>query len=60
MARNETIGVCAKCGRQKLKKSMATLYVKEWPFNPQTLCHVCEDCLPGLLDFLDVSMPERR
>lgn len=54
-------GVCARCGREQAKKRMVAVFVKELPYlNPATLCHVCHDCLPGLLDYLDVGMPERQ
>lgn len=54
-------GVCAKCGREMMKRRMVALLVRErHSLNPATLCHVCHDCLPGLLDYLDVGMPERQ
>ena len=54
-------GVCAKCGKEMLKRNMTALMVKESSYvNPALLCHVCQDCLPELLDLLDVSMPVRE
>ena len=52
------IGICAKCGREKLKRNMATLLIRTGSMNPRTLCHICHDCLPILLDDLEVSMPD--
>lgn len=51
---------CAKCGREGLKRNMYTLSIRA-PRNyasPRTLCHICPNCLPALLDDLEVSMPE--
>ena len=57
----ERVGVCAKCGKEMMKQRMTALYVKESPYvNPMILCHVCGDCLPGLLNHLGVGMPERE
>lgn len=51
-------GVCAKCGRENLKRAMYTLYVAPPNRdNHKRLAHVCEVCLPALLDFLEVSIP---
>lgn len=53
------IAVCAKCGREGLKKNMTSFYVKDGAYAPiRILCHICPRCLPGLLDELEVSMPE--
>ena len=53
------IAVCSKCGREGLKKNMTSLYVKDGAYAPiRILCHICPRCLPGLLDELEVSMPE--
>jgi hypothetical protein len=40
---------------------MVAVFVKELPYlNPATLCHLCHDCLPDLLDYLGASMPDRE
>lgn len=51
--------ICAKCGNEGLKRNMTGLYVKPDVYDPpKILCHICERCLPVLLDELEVSMPE--
>ena len=53
------IASCAKCGRDGLKKKMYSLYVKKDSYSPvRILCHICPDCMPKLLDELEVTMPE--
>lgn len=53
------VAACAKCGREGMKKRMYALYVKEGGYsNLRVLCHICPDCMPVLLDELEVSMPE--
>lgn len=53
------IAICAKCGREGLKKNMSTILIKENSYRPvRTLCHLCSRCLPQLLDELEVSMPD--
>lgn len=53
------IATCAKCGREGMKKRMNALYVKKDSYSPlRILCHICPDCMPVLLDDLEVSMPE--
>ena len=53
------IGTCAKCGREGLKQKMATVLIrKNGHSSVKTLCHLCPNCLPRLLDELAVSMPE--
>ena len=50
---------CAKCGKEQNKKRMVQVYVKNGSYAPmRILCHVCQDCMPQLLDELEVSMPE--
>ncbi|MBQ8264138.1 MAG: hypothetical protein IJY96_05110 [Oscillospiraceae bacterium] len=50
---------CVKCGREKLKKHMAHIYIKADGISPmRVLCHLCQDCLPGFLDELEVAMPD--
>lgn len=52
-------GFCAKCGKEGMKKSMTALYMKTDTYDPpRILCHLCDRCLPELLDELEVSMPE--
>lgn len=52
-------GLCAKCGKEGLKKRMVSLYVKDGSYSPvRILCHICKGCLPAVLDDLEVSMPE--
>lgn len=60
MARYEVDGSCAKCGRKMQKKQMLTVFVKKWPNRMKTVGHVCENCLPELLDYLAVPDSERR
>lgn len=52
-------GHCARCGRRGLKRSMYTLFIRlaYRDGNPKTLTHLCEDCLPDVMDFLAVSLP---
>lgn len=53
------LGCCALCGREGLKRNMITLNIKANRAERfLKLCHLCPDCLPKLLDFLAVSMPE--
>lgn len=53
--------ICAKCGNEGMKRSMTALYVKTGVYDPpRILCHICERCLPALLDELEVSMPEEQ
>ena len=53
------ITVCAKCGKEGLKRNMSTLLVKKDVYSPvRTLCHVCPRCMRQLLDELEVSMPD--
>ena len=53
------ITFCAKCSREGLKKNMVTILIRETAGSPvRTLCHICRDCLPQLLDQLEVSMPD--
>lgn len=52
-------GTCAKCGKEQMKKYMVSLYVKDGSYSQmKILCHICQRCLPALLDELEVSMPE--
>ena len=53
------ITLCAKCGREGLKKNMTTLLVRATAGSPvRTLCHLCPSCYPKLLDVLEVSDPD--
>ena len=53
------IAICAKCGREGLKKNMVSLYVKDGTVSVmRILCHICHRCMPVLLDELEVSMPD--
>lgn len=53
------LGTCARCGREGLKRNMVTLSVRVGKAGSfKKLCHLCPDCLPQLLDFLAVSIPE--
>lgn len=53
------LGTCARCGREGLKRNMTTLNIKvNRAGRFLKLCHLCPRCLPELLDFLAVSMPE--
>ena len=53
------IAICAKCGREGLKKNMVSLYVKDGSYSVmRILCHICRRCMPVLLDELEVSMPD--
>lgn len=50
--------VCAKCGREGMKKKMYALYLKQGGYSTmRILCHICPNCMPALLDELEVSMP---
>lgn len=52
-------GFCAKCGKEDEKRFMTSIYVKDGGYAPmRILCHICERCLPVLLDTLEVTMPE--
>lgn len=53
------IAICAKCGKEGLKRNMTSLYVKDGTYaSMRILCHICRRCFPQLLDELEVSMPE--
>ena len=53
------ITVCAKCGREGLKGKMNSIYIKADKYSPmRILCHICQRCIPALLDELEVSMPD--
>ena len=47
---------CAICGRDFMKRNMTAIYTKDGYASVKVLCHVCQNCLPKLLDFLAVSM----
>lgn len=50
------IAVCPLCGEEFLKKHMEVLYIKHGAYdNPRVLCHICQDCLPKVLEELGVS-----
>lgn len=49
---------CSKCGKGGLKSEMPGIYVRKHNDSHRILCHLCFDCLPGLLDYLGVKMPE--
>ena len=50
---------CAKCGKEEEKRFMSQIYIKDGAYSPmRILCHICERCLPVLLDELEVCMPE--
>lgn len=51
--------VCAKCGRDGMKKKMYALYLKPGGTGTaRVLCHICPRCMPVLLEELEVSMPD--
>lgn len=52
-------GQCAKCGREALKRSMYAVFIRKphRDSNPKTLTHLCSNCWPEMLDFLDVPEP---
>ena len=53
------IAICAKCGKEGLKRNMTSLYVKDGASSlVRILCHICPHCMPVLLDELEVSMPD--
>lgn len=53
------ISICAKCSREGLKRNMNAIYIKARSQSQvKVLCHLCDRCLPVLLDELEVSMPE--
>lgn len=53
------IGTCPKCGREGLKRNMATLMIRADGRSPfRTVAHLCPDCLATLLEELEVSMPD--
>lgn len=52
------ITLCAKCGREGLKKHMTTLLVKDKCGTVRTLCHLCPNCYARMLDELEVSAPD--
>ena len=50
------IAVCAKCGRELLKKNMAQIYVKEGSVSTiKILCHFCVNCYAAFLDDVGIS-----
>lgn len=61
MGRGKRRGLCALCGEEKLKLAMNKLSFQasfSHGGHPMTMCHVCDRCLPRLLDFLEVQQPE--
>lgn len=53
------IAICAKCGKEGLKRNMTSLFVKDGAVSTmRILCHICRRCFPQLLDELEVSMPD--
>lgn len=51
------IAICAKCGKEGLKRNMTTLLVRDGVYGQvRTMCHLCRSCYLGLLDELEVSM----
>ncbi len=51
---------CVFCGRECRIKMMHTISIKPPNYSgaAKMLCHICIDCLPRLLDVLEVAMPE--
>lgn len=53
---------CALCGDYIPARNMNKLYVGESHNScptPRKLCCVCDNCIPKLLDHLEVSLPEK-
>lgn len=54
---------CAKCGEVfPMRHLNKILYTKSHQSAgaPRKLCSLCDRCLPGLLDYLEVAEPEPR
>ena len=53
------IGVCARCGREALKKRMISVYLKNGSYGQVRIaCHLCQQCAPDVMDYLAISMPD--
>lgn len=53
---------CALCGEYHPMRDMTRLYLGQSHHScptPRKLCAVCDTCFPKLLDFLEVSEPEK-
>ena len=52
-------GVCAGCGKEDEKRRLKALYVRHSNYDPlRVLCHLCPDCMGGLLGQLQIHPPE--
>lgn len=54
---------CALCGEDFPKRDLHKLMVSPAHIsvpNPRRLCGLCDNCLPKLLDFLEVPEPEDK
>ena len=52
---------CAICGEKHPKREMNKIYIAYGHTSvssPKLMCHVCDDCLSKLSDFLAVSTPD--
>lgn len=50
------IAVCSRCGEEFLKQNMAAIHIKNGKYDSiHVLCHICQDCLPEVLEELGVS-----
>lgn len=52
------IAICAGCSREGLKRNMHAIYIKaKGDMQVKVLCHICDRCLPQLMDKMEISMP---
>lgn len=50
------IGCCCKCGKEMLKKHMATLSARVDSYHPfKTICHFCPSCYSAFLEEYEIS-----
>lgn len=52
---------CSLCGKRYPKRMLNKLYISQSHTSapsPKKICSVCDDCLPALCDFFEISLPD--
>lgn len=51
--------ICSLCGEVYRKREMNKLYYAPShysTYNPRLVCHICDNCLPRLAEYLEVNI----